>query len=290
VSRQQAGYIGFNRVPAASAVNSAASGVWTLREAEAMRRAGTWPIALVSPTQITGLQLWLDASDASTLFDATTGGSLVAADGAVARWEDKSGNARHATQSTSQSRPLRKTSQQNSKDALLFDGVNDLLAVPCNLSGSSGITVFFVHKRVAASTVYAFSNYQYTPGDGAGILCSSNTSSAISAQGRPDGSASFRSTASGAATTNYVVGTARWNGASLFSYANGGSESSVSAPNETLQSANSVVFGAAYANDPFFIQPFSNISIGEIIVYNFALSDANRSAVESYLMSKWGIT
>jgi hypothetical protein len=29
--------------------------------------------------------------------------------------------------------------------------------------------------------------------------------------------------------------------------------------------------------------------IGEVLVYNFALSDANRSAVESYLMAKWGI-
>jgi len=37
------GYIGFNRVPATSAVNSAASGVWTLREAESFKRAGTWP-------------------------------------------------------------------------------------------------------------------------------------------------------------------------------------------------------------------------------------------------------
>jgi hypothetical protein len=30
--------------------------------------------------------------------------------------------------------------------------------------------------------------------------------------------------------------------------------------------------------------------IAEIIIYNTALSDANRSAVESYLISKWGIS
>jgi hypothetical protein len=30
-------------------------------------------------------------------------------------------------------------------------------------------------------------------------------------------------------------------------------------------------------------------AIGEIIVYNTALTDANRSAVESYLIAKWGI-
>jgi hypothetical protein len=43
--RGRGGFIGFDRVPAASAINSAASGMWTLREAEAMRRAGTWPTA-----------------------------------------------------------------------------------------------------------------------------------------------------------------------------------------------------------------------------------------------------
>jgi hypothetical protein len=38
--------------------------------------------------------LWLDASDTSTLFDVS--GNVVAPDGAIARWEDKSGNGRHA--------------------------------------------------------------------------------------------------------------------------------------------------------------------------------------------------
>jgi hypothetical protein len=40
---RKGGYIGFDRVPAQSAVNSAAVGVWSLREAERFRRAGTWP-------------------------------------------------------------------------------------------------------------------------------------------------------------------------------------------------------------------------------------------------------
>ncbi|NDG32837.1 hypothetical protein EB118_22555, partial [bacterium] len=37
--RGRGGYVGFNRVPTAGA----ASGVWTLREAEEATRAGTWP-------------------------------------------------------------------------------------------------------------------------------------------------------------------------------------------------------------------------------------------------------
>lgn len=57
MSRPRAGYIGFNRVPAASAMNSLASGVWTLREAEAMRRLATWPTAPRQPEAPSGLSV-----------------------------------------------------------------------------------------------------------------------------------------------------------------------------------------------------------------------------------------
>ena len=50
MSRPRGGYIGFNRVPASSAINSAATGVWTAREAESLKRAGTWPSALLLPS------------------------------------------------------------------------------------------------------------------------------------------------------------------------------------------------------------------------------------------------
>ena len=97
-----------------------------------------------APDQLTGLQLWLDASDASTLYDATTGGSLVAANGGVARWEDKSGNNRHATQGTAGSRPARKTAIQGGLDVLRFDGSDDQLSVP-----SSTATFKFLHSTDA---------------------------------------------------------------------------------------------------------------------------------------------
>lgn len=81
--------------------------------------------AIWTPAQIS-TSLWLDGSDASTLFDAVSGGSLVAANGAIARWQDKSGNDRHVTQSTAGARPTRKTSVQNALDAVLFDGGDHL--------------------------------------------------------------------------------------------------------------------------------------------------------------------
>jgi hypothetical protein len=96
--------------------------------------------------------LWLDASDSSTLYDAVTGGSLVAADGLVARWEDKSGNARHATQATSGSRAVRKTSQINSKDVLRFDG-GDWLDVS---SGTYGVNMsIFAVAKLTSNVSYS---------------------------------------------------------------------------------------------------------------------------------------
>lgn len=79
----------------------------------------------LKPREIQGCQLALDASLPGTLFDATSGGNLVGADGAVARWEDQSGNARHVTQATAARQPSRKVSFVNGRDSVLFAGGAD---------------------------------------------------------------------------------------------------------------------------------------------------------------------
>jgi hypothetical protein len=101
--------------------------------------------------------LWLDASDASTLYDATSGGSLVAPDGAVARWEDKSGNARHLVQSGGTARPLRKTAIKNGRDVLLFDGVNDCfdsLSIPLPSQILHWFGVFSANNKLVYHNIY----------------------------------------------------------------------------------------------------------------------------------------
>jgi hypothetical protein len=102
-----------------------------------------------------GPALWLDASDSSTLYDATTGGSLVGAGGAVARWEDKSGNARHATQATLANRPLRTLGVQGGKDVLAFDGSDDFLATPA-FGGTQDCTYFLVTASKNSTQIKVF--------------------------------------------------------------------------------------------------------------------------------------
>lgn len=95
----------------------------------------------LKPREIQGCQLALDASIPTSLYDATSGGSLVAADGAVARWEDQSGNGNHVTQATSGNRPLRKVAAKKGLDALLFDATNDRL-INASISVATPQTLF----------------------------------------------------------------------------------------------------------------------------------------------------
>lgn len=92
---------------------------------------------------LSGVSLWLDGADTSTLFQDTAGTTAATAAGqAVARWNDKSGNANNGTQSTSTQRPVLVAKG----NALVpsFDGSNDYLALNAASlpQGSSASTQF----------------------------------------------------------------------------------------------------------------------------------------------------
>jgi hypothetical protein len=87
-----------------------------------MSRTLIWSVpGRFTPSELPGLQAWYDASDLNTLFDATTGGSLVVNGGSIAKWEDKSVNARHLIQASGGSRPTRNsTGSSSGKEAVSF--------------------------------------------------------------------------------------------------------------------------------------------------------------------------
>jgi len=283
MSRPRGGYIGFNRVPAASAINSAASGVWTLREAEALKRAGTWP--LDAPGGVgTGLQLWLDASDSATLFDATSGGSAVAADGGVARWEDKSGNARHMTQGTAANRPVRKTATQNGLDILRFDGSNDILELTYNLSSIAAASLIVVakyadtigHEIVAAfGTQTSFGGLsvekQRSGGANFGVVAGSNLA------------ASESSVSLSAANTNINAFAAIYGSGTITGYINNVSAGSTSFAGPLNSQTGFRVGG-------YFDILYAQADVCEVVYYNKALSSDERTSLQGYLANKWGIT
>jgi len=299
--RGRGGYIGFNRVPAASGINSTASGVWTLREAESLKRGGTWPVAFVNPSSIAGLQLWLDASDATTLFDATSGGSLVAADGGVARWEDKSGNARHATQGTSANRPARKTAIQNGYDVLRADGISDFMQTPA-FSSNLVRSVFVV--AISRETPQA-DTYAVLLGQVDNLLGETDADPWLIGTTDAGTGSQFdrlRGLIRNAANNDFIqnfVNTAFATGTPfLASYLNSGTgvfrfgTSFVTFPTAGLHATftkDLTIFSQAN-DDATGSTNFWKGDIAEIIIYNSALSDADRTSVENYLAAKWGIT
>jgi len=118
--RPQAGYIGFRRTP----TSTAASGVWTLREAETFRRAGTWPPLTDEYWSSVVLLLHMDGTNNSTTFtDSSSSAKTVTASGdakistARSQWGGASG---------------------------LFDGTGDYLSSASNAAWAFGTGDFAI--------------------------------------------------------------------------------------------------------------------------------------------------
>jgi len=85
----------------------------------------------------TGLRLWLDASDASTVVNGA---------GGVQTWMDKSGNNFHATQANASQQPALNATALNGRPAVRFDGADDGLVIDDGLSLGRPYTVFTVDQ------------------------------------------------------------------------------------------------------------------------------------------------
>jgi hypothetical protein len=233
--------------------------------------------------------LWLDASDASTLFDATTGGSLVAADGAVARWEDKSGNARHATQETGSSQFQRKTGILNGRDILRSSGSPKHMRSALSLAGLDDATIFAVLHASSLTNYQSALRWQESDPS---YLVYPWGSSAIFIHA-PDGATSGVS--SGLVANEWNIGVARRQrniSTGLQTWRNGAAVASRSTANATIApDASQLTLGryslgaVQYSSGEYFIGDYA-----EILVFTTALSTTDRQAVESYLASKWNIT
>lgn len=233
-----------------------------------------------TPAQITTV-LWLDAADETTLFDAVSGGSLVAADGAIARWQDKSGNARHVTQSTSGSRPTRRTAVKNARDIVRFDGTDDVLTTSFSDFGTSYAFVAVASSSVAGSGTGAIigcrSSVSVTPVNPQ-IAFTGGSSNFVA---RDDASVANSAPISGLTNSQwYLFGGIR-SGSSVTAYRDGTAGTTVSNTLGTI-STNITSVGALYAPT---LGTFLTGDIAEIVV----CGTADRAIVEGYLAHKWGV-
>lgn len=234
------------------------------------------------PQHVPGLSLWFDASDASTI---TT-------DIGVKAWFDKSGNARHASQSASNSQPTLTANAIDGKPALVFDGLNDCLTFP--ILNLSAWTVFAVCERTGAGNATIMQILQSAFGVETliiGLNDSATEGPALVGSGST-GAHKYGKGGSLSAGTPRVL-TGRWagpntNGATNYSaWDNGVSVSLTDSATQHKAAGNDSRIGASWCNGA--LQNFYKGKIGEILVYSSALSTELRTGVERHLARKWGL-
>lgn len=233
------------------------------------------------PTDITGLIMWLDANDTSTLFDATSGGSTVTSnDTAIARWEDKSTSAKHFKQSTSNNRPKLFTSSQNGKNVIRFDGTNDSMSFDSSFFGLTEVTYFIAIKRVldppttASKTghplefLWAGNTQHHYPWTDGIIYDATLTNSRKTTVNPTTSLANFHLYNVESKSSSW---TSRLNKNQIFTT----SSNTIAITGTTIGGGSG---GYWFDGD-----------IGEFVAYSSILSATDRGKVEDYLYAKWGI-
>jgi hypothetical protein len=221
------------------------------------------------PIDVPGCQLWLDGADQSSM---TLSGS------SVTQWRDKSGIGATATRLTGDSYATLTTIQGNR--ILSFPGANAVYRSPMVLTG-------------AAYTIFTISSLLSTSGNGSGYQRMINTDLTIfvgavnGILGTFSGSGAWNDISTNTPSytllgTGLQLVTMVVSGSSLIPYING---TAMDAKTGTTGATTVLDIGGQQTNAQHW-----NGYIGDIIVYNSALTTSQRQQVEGYLAHKWGLS
>ena len=221
------------------------------------------------PSQIPGLQLWLDASQIVGLNDGD----------AVATWSDLSGNANNATQGTASARPTYQTGEINGQAVVQFDGTDDYLSLPSINANTVG-TVFIVGKKLGASSVFlGLQSFASGTGPSLPFYFSSNSYLYIQRGGTGD---YVGASGQNATLQSAFLYAGKIDGATLSQRVNrtdlGVATSGAVACNNGFDALGGRIAAGVWGNQ----------MVAEVLFYNSALSAADIVRVETYLTAKWG--
>lgn len=226
------------------------------------RRVAPW-----TPASLSGLFAWYDAADAATI---TASGVLVSA------WNDKSGNARHMTQSDN----ARKLSTGTRT-------INSLNTIESQDNGASGDSMWTGAVTVPSSvTVCAVLQFDSFWVDGGVAVSFGNgrgyspraTGTAWSIRGD---STSVDITPAPSTGTAYCT-TSILNGSSSLLRVNG---TQIGTGNTGTLTGSRIAVSAALTAGGYGIDGI----IGEVVIASGVLAGADLTSLETYLKTKWGI-
>jgi hypothetical protein len=227
----------------------------------------------VDPTSISGLQLWADFGDLTTLFQDTARTSPITADAQIIKGvTDKSGQGKHLTEATNG--PTYKENIQNGLSIARFDDNND--ALTASLSGLTAWTIFLL-LRTASGTA-----------DDYVLNLDTSTNEMAFISGFVDnkyewyeGAASRAQIGNNSAVVfNNIVVTRPAHSGTYATYLDG-TPGATGATTVTAHTGFVLGFiaGNVYGGD-----------IAEIVVYDSVLSTNSLNNVGSYMDTKWGLT
>lgn len=224
-----------------------------------------------SPSDITGLQLWLKA-DAGVL-DAS--GNPATNGVAVATWVNQLGSGTDATQETSSNRPVMDSTVANGRPAIKSVSADWLSGTMNGTAWTNGATIFFVVTSLGATgAIFSWGGVDSSPH----VLLIHGASGwqwYIGGQYRnafvPETGTTYLACITiPAANGNYLT------------YYNGTLHQTVSAWVD-WQRATTYKLLSGYTGA-------SNNAKSEVLIYDTVLGTENRQSVENHLMSKYGIT
>jgi PKD repeat protein len=229
-----------------------------------------YPVGLVPSA---GMRLWLRA-DSGIGFDDL---------GKVSSWADQSGAGNNVSQSTESIRPAFVTNGFDGKPTVRFTGPSQMLQTSgLVLTGTTPFTAF----TAAKFNSFPVGSYQYLWWNGmnsqtAGYGCYISTTVKLRSAW---GSQSYylTDTSSASAGTWYKM-TSRYSSGSHQAWLNG---TYLGSNAKTDSNFNLLGVFTVGNNGPTPSQGFYG-DIGEILIYDRALSDTERANVETYLLSKW---
>ncbi|MBK9122796.1 MAG: hypothetical protein IPM16_06700 [Chloroflexi bacterium] len=271
-------------------------GISTAAKLLLLHRRGGGGAAFV-PTDISGLALWLDASDSTTLFQDSAGTTPATAnDDVIGRWADKSGNGNHATQETTANKPLLKTAVQNGLNTVRGDGTDDSLsftgsglALFQNVAYAYTFIVVDANSTSGQKVAFAF-GYHITNGARYYIEDGLSANKWDWRGRRLDGDSAtvaYSGTNHGGVPVLLTAAVAFASGSAVLRQ--NGTQVGTATPS-TGSTSNTASFAArlfAADNGAFF----SPADIAEVLVYtpSSAMSADDITAVEAYLNAKWAV-
>ncbi len=240
------------------------------------------------PKQFSGLSLWLDANDSTTLFQDAAGSISVTNGSQVQLWKDKSTIINNASNGV-QTNFIYNNTSLNNLPSVYFPGSGTGLALTgIKLpTGTTDCTMFFIMNVISPVAVTSiFYANGTTPGNNYGMR-QFKLNSANIILGTSDSSMISMAYASigktiilGYISSNYPTTTS----SAIYGYING----SINGTNTTPAGVGSSVGWLGSGGTDGTLSPYIGY-ISEVIMYSNVLSDINRQQVEGYLAWKWGL-